>query len=88
MIVLLHGYSLSIQVKNSNQMEPEGLRRSLNELSAKGMQIKTLTTDRHIQVRKLYSANPYYAAIQTQYRIPLQDRILESMFSEKAILFT
>lgn len=42
----------SNEVKNSNAMELEGLKRALNTVDAKGVTISDLTTDRHVQVRK------------------------------------
>ena len=42
----------SSQVKNSNAMELEGLRRGMDKLKAAGIQVKTLVTDRHPSVQK------------------------------------
>lgn len=35
-------------IKNSNHMEPEGMRRGIDHLQADGVKIKVLATDRHI----------------------------------------
>lgn len=49
----LHG-SMLFQVKNSNHMEPEGLRRCLNQvLTEDDMDVGTLATDRHVMIRKM-----------------------------------
>ncbi|XP_074653355.1 uncharacterized protein LOC141907572 isoform X2 [Tubulanus polymorphus] len=42
----------SSEVTNSNAMELEGLKRSIEFLKTNGMKISSLVTDRHIQIRK------------------------------------
>ena len=41
----------SVEVKNSNGMELEGLKRCLDHLQEENVTIAKLATDRHIQVR-------------------------------------
>ena len=42
------------QVKNSNHMEPEGLRRCLEQvLTQDDMDVSTLATDRHLMIGKM-----------------------------------
>ena len=40
------------QVANSSRMEKEGLVKLLNRLDGEGLKIRSLSTDRHIQIRK------------------------------------
>ena len=42
----------SNEVKNSNAMETEGLKRNLRKVEDLALEIKSLTTDRHIEIRK------------------------------------
>ncbi|XP_052270796.1 uncharacterized protein LOC127871702 [Dreissena polymorpha] len=42
----------SNEVKNSNAMELEGLKRGLRNLATNHISVTDLTTDRHVQVRK------------------------------------
>ena len=45
-------YFQSNEVKNSNAMELTGLKRCLTFLQEKSMKVSSLTTDRHVQVKK------------------------------------
>ena len=47
----------SNEVRNSNAMELEGLKRGLAFLKDKGINIKSLTTDRHVGVKKYMREN-------------------------------
>ena len=42
----------SNEVRNSNAMELEGLKRGLQFLKEQQMSIKSLTTDRHMSIKK------------------------------------
>jgi hypothetical protein len=42
-----------LQVKNSFHMEPEGMRRCLNEVKNKKVRIDTLATDQHMSIGKI-----------------------------------
>ncbi|KAH6945324.1 hypothetical protein HPB50_007878 [Hyalomma asiaticum] len=48
----------STEVKSSGHMEPEGLRRSLKKLEEQHLSIKSLTTDRHTQVKSVLKEFP------------------------------
>ena len=39
-------------MRNSSEMKKEGLSRSLTFLTGEGLSIKSLITDRHVQIRK------------------------------------
>ena len=46
--------SVLFQVKNSNHMEPEGLRRCLEQvLTQDGMDVSTLAIDCHLMIGKM-----------------------------------
>ena len=47
----------SNEVKNANAMEKEGLLRCFTSLSESELQVDTLVTDRHIQIRKHMGEN-------------------------------
>ena len=43
-----------LQVKNSNHMEPEGLKRCLKQvLDEDNLDVATLATDRHLMIGKI-----------------------------------
>ena len=46
------GCPQSNEVRNSSEMKKEGLSRSLTFLTGEGLSIKSLITDRHVQIRK------------------------------------
>ena len=51
--------SVSFQEKNSNHMEPEGLRRCLEKgLTQEDMDVSTLATDHHLTIGKMMSDYP------------------------------
>ena len=52
MCTILLNYTMSNEVKNSNQMEKEGLIRAIDDLQEEGLTIGTLVTDRHNQIAK------------------------------------
>lgn len=47
----------STEVKSSYHMEKEGLVRSVNFLQGEGIQIGTIITDRHVQIKKWIREN-------------------------------
>lgn len=44
----------SNEVRSSDAMELEGLKRALEQLTRNNVQVSDLTTDRHVQVRKFF----------------------------------
>jgi hypothetical protein len=55
------------EVKNSNQMEVEGLRRCLDQTKADGLNLSVLATDRHVMVSSVMKKE--YKDIDHQYDI-------------------
>ncbi|XP_041457112.1 uncharacterized protein LOC121430959 isoform X2 [Lytechinus variegatus] len=55
------------EVKNSNAMELEGLKRALEKMDAEAVEIKTIVTDRHLQIAKFLREN--YPHIDHRYDV-------------------
>ena len=54
-------------VKNSNAMEKEGFVKLLKALKKDGVKIDMISTDRHIQIRKLMRTDPEFNNIKHQF---------------------
>ena len=51
-------------MRNSNGMEKEGFVRLLKRLMEAGLEINTISTDRHVQIRKMMRENEEYKNIK------------------------